>query len=85
MYPFNPGRFQWKDKAFKACLTIDWEVNGNSGSSRFTENPGARARDNVIYGDAAHDRDVAHSWQPLHNQCILNYLYKYYESNIENL
>ena len=23
---------------------------------------------NVIYWDAAHDRDVAHSWQPLHNQ-----------------
>ena len=23
---------------------------------------------NVIYGDAAHDRDAAHPWQPLHNQ-----------------
>ena len=23
---------------------------------------------NVIYRDAAHDRDVSHSWQLLHNQ-----------------
>ena len=43
--PFDPGRFQWKDKAFKACSTIHCEVNGNSGSSRVTENLGARARD----------------------------------------
>ena len=23
---------------------------------------------NMIYGDAAHDRDVTHPWQPLYNQ-----------------
>ena len=27
--------------------------------------------DNVIYGDAAHDRDPAHPWQPLENQIYI--------------
>jgi len=42
MFPFNPRRFRYKDKAFTACTTGNWEINGESRSSRDTDNKDAR-------------------------------------------